>query len=281
MDHKSRAHRPPPSKFKRLATTHALMVGGDAAMVVALADSLFFDMDLNAARTRVMLFLALSFAPFLFVAPLIGPMIDRMPGGRRFVIQGVALSRTVLLLLMAQSIDSLALFPLVFASLVLQKTYIVSKSALVPSTVRSTTELIEANSKLGLISGLTGAVAVIPAAALLVTLGAGATMVYSALLFGAALVSSTKLPGDVVAATIYGNQVYTGVGGDKFGIHWAFQDVSVICQRANLEAKTEVNAFMNQDWSYGRPYVDQVSELGATTNATSQFDETPTQAIAV
>ena len=88
-------------------------------------------------------------------------------------------------------------------------------------------------------------------------------------------------PGDVVAATIYGNQVYTGVGGDKFGIHWAFQDVSVICQRANLEAKTEVNAFMNQDWSYGRPYVDQVSELGATTNATSQFDETPTQAIAV
>jgi len=175
------------------------MVGGDAAMVVALADSLFFDMDLNAARTRVMLFLALSFAPFLFIAPLIGPMIDRMPGGRRFVIQGVALSRTVLLVLMAQSIDSLALFPLVFASLVLQKTYIVSKSALVPSTVRSTTELIEANSKLGLISGLTGAVAVVPAAILLATLGPSATMVYSALLFGAALVSSTKLPGDAVA----------------------------------------------------------------------------------
>jgi hypothetical protein len=203
VDQTSAAHpsrRQQPSKFKRLATTHALMVGGDAAMVVALADSLFFDMDLNAARTRVMLFLALSFAPFLFVAPLIGPMIDRMPGGRRFVISGVALSRTVLLVLMAQSIDSLALFPLVFASLVLQKTYIVSKSALVPSTVRSTTELIEANSKLGLISGLTGAVAVIPAAALLATLGAGATMIYSALLFAAALVSSTKLPGDVVAA---------------------------------------------------------------------------------
>lgn len=176
------------------------MVGGDAAMVIALADSLFFDMDLNAARSRVLLFLALSFAPFLFVAPLIGPMIDRMPGGRRFVISGVALSRTVLLVLMAQSIDSLALFPLVFASLVLQKTYIVSKSALVPSTVRSTTELIEANSKLGLISGLTGAVAVIPAAVLLATFGAGATMIYSALLFAAALVSTTKLPGDVVAA---------------------------------------------------------------------------------
>ena len=106
-------------------------------MVVALADSLFFDIDLSAARTRVMLFLALSFAPFLFVAPLIGPLIDRMAGGRRLVIQMVAVSRVVLLLLMAQYLDALALFPLVFASLVFQKTYVVSKSAIVPSTVRS------------------------------------------------------------------------------------------------------------------------------------------------
>jgi MFS family permease len=202
VEQKGPARRPPPSKFRRLATTHALMVGGDAAMVVALADSLFFDIDPTAARTRVLLFLALSFAPFLFVAPLIGPLIDRMPGGRRFVIQVVALCRAALLVLMAQSIDSLALFPLVFASLVLQKTYIVSKSALVPSTVRSTTELIEANSKLGLISGLTGAVAVIPAGMLLVTIGPSATMIYAALLFVAGLVSATRLPGDVVATEV-------------------------------------------------------------------------------
>ena len=37
------------------------------------------------------------------------------------------------------------------------------------------------------------------------------------------------------------------VGGDKFGIHWSFQDVSVVCQRANLEQKTEVSAFMDTD----------------------------------
>jgi hypothetical protein len=38
---------------------------------------------------------------------------------------------------MRVSIDSLTLFPLVFAALVLQKTYLVSKQALVPSVVRS------------------------------------------------------------------------------------------------------------------------------------------------
>jgi hypothetical protein len=177
------------------------MMGADAAMVVALADSLFFDIDLDAARSRVLLFLLLGFAPFLVVAPVIGPLIDRAAGGRRLVIQLVAAARVGLTLLMAVYVDALALFPLVFASLVLQKTYTVSKSAIVPSTVRSDTELVEANSKLGLIAGLTGVVAVVPAAALLQLFGAPVTLVYSAMLFAAALVAATRLPPDVVAST--------------------------------------------------------------------------------
>ncbi len=195
------ATRQPPSKFRRLAITHALMMGGDAAMVVALADSLFFDIDLDAARSRVMLFLVVGFAPFLVVAPLIGPLVDRVAGGRRLVIQGVAVARVVLCLLMATYLDSLVLFPLVFASLVLQKTYTVSKSALVPSTVRSEAELVEANSKLGLIAGIMGAVAVVPAGALLALIGAPAVLVYGAFIFVAALVAATRLSPDVVAAT--------------------------------------------------------------------------------
>jgi hypothetical protein len=189
------------SKFRRLSITHALMTAGDAAMIVALADSFFFSIDLDAARTRVMLFLAISFAPFLIVAPLIGPLIDRMPGGRRLVIQMVALLRAVLLLLMAQDVGGLELFPLAFASLVLQKTYAVSKSAIVPSTVRSKTELVEANSKLGLVAGLTGVVAVIPAAILLGLSGPELALVYGALLFVAAFASARRLAPEVVAAT--------------------------------------------------------------------------------
>jgi len=200
VDQVSAAQRPPASKFRRLAITHALMMGGDAAMIVALADSLFFDIDLDAARSRVLLFLVVGFAPFLVVAPLIGPLIDRVAGGRRFVIQVVALSRVVLTLLMAQYLDALALFPLVFASLVLQKTYAVSKSAIVPSTVRYEDELVEANSKLGLIAGITGAVAVVPAGVLLQVVGSSATLVYGAIIFACALVAATRLSPDVVAS---------------------------------------------------------------------------------
>ena len=60
MERGSAPQRPPASKFQRLAIAHALMMGGDAAMVVALADSLFFDIDLDAARSRVLLFLVVE-----------------------------------------------------------------------------------------------------------------------------------------------------------------------------------------------------------------------------
>ena len=62
-------------------------------MLVALADSLFLSIDPSAARGRVLLFLVISFAPFLVIAPLIGPVIDRAAGGRRTVIQLVAGAR--------------------------------------------------------------------------------------------------------------------------------------------------------------------------------------------
>jgi hypothetical protein len=169
-------------------------------MVVALADSFFFDVDPGAARGKVLLFLVISFTPFLLVAPLIGPVIDRIRGGRRFVVQAVATARVVLQLLMMRFADQLALFPLVFAALVLQKTYTVSKSALVPSVVRTERELVEANSKLGLIAGVSGVVAVIPAALLQVAFGSAATLGYGAILFVVALVAATRLPRDVVAA---------------------------------------------------------------------------------
>ena len=86
---------------------------------------------------------------------------------------------------------------------------------------------------------------------------------------GQAVPHGQVAPGDVVAATIYANQVYTGMAGDKFGIHWSVQDVSVVCQRSSLAAKTEVSAFMGHDWGFAKPYVDQV--VSETPNYDEQF----------
>jgi hypothetical protein len=109
------------------------------------------------------------------------------------IVQGVALTRVATQILMIQFADGFGLFPLVFVALVLQKTYFVSKSALVPSVVRDDAELVEANSKLGLIAGVAGAAAIAPAALLQVVFGARATFGYGALVFGAAFAASIQL----------------------------------------------------------------------------------------
>lgn len=170
-------------------------------MVVALADSFFFDVDPNGARSKVLAFLLVSFTPFLLVAPMIGPLIDRVRGGRRLIVRAAAVARIVIQLLMIRFVDDITLFPLVFVALVLQKTYVVSKSALVPAVVRSETELVEANSKLGLIAGVAGAGAVAPAAALQFGVGTAATLTYGALLFGVAFFASLQLPKELAVRT--------------------------------------------------------------------------------
>jgi hypothetical protein len=71
---------------------------------------------------------------------------------------------------------------------------------------------------------------------------------------GTVLPTGTVQPGDVVAATAYANQVYTGVGGDKFGIHWSFEDVQVVCQRTKLATKTAVPCFLESQYEFAQPY---------------------------
>lgn len=184
--------------FRRLARTHALMAFGDAAMYGALAGSVLLGLSPDAQRPRVLLYLLVSAAPFAVVAPLIGPMIDRVRGGRRMVVQLTAVGRAVLYLLMAQHVDDLWLYPLVFGALVMQKTYAVSKSALVPAVVRNETELVEANSKLGLMSAIVGAVAIAPLAGL-GKWTATVPLAMGCLAFVLAVFSASRLPRDVVA----------------------------------------------------------------------------------
>jgi hypothetical protein len=188
------------SPFRRLARVHALMAAGDAVMAVALADSLFLSISPDAARSRVLLFILVSFVPFAVLTPFIGPFIDRMRGGRRMVVRIAAIVRFVVALGMIGRVDDLVLFPLALVALVLQKTYAVSKSALVPTVVRSEEELVEANSKLGLISGIVGAIVVVPAAVVQRVVGSNATLLFDAAVFLAAFVAATRLPAEVVAA---------------------------------------------------------------------------------
>ena len=102
-------------------------------------------------------------------------------------------------LMMAFHIDDVLLYPLIFGAMVMQKTYAVSKSALVPSVVNSEAELVEANSKLSLISGVVGLLVIGPLVGIGKLSGPAALFVGVAI-FMVATVAAHRLPPDVVAA---------------------------------------------------------------------------------
>lgn len=187
--------------FMRLARVHAATTASDAAIAVALAGSIFFSISPAESRWRVALYLLVTMAPFAVVTPLIGPAIDRLRGGRRVMIVVTVAARFVLAFLMIRHFDSLLLFPEAFGLLVMQKGYAVAKSALVPQMKKRGDDLVTLNSRLSLISALSGMTgAIVSGIASLIAGPAGAASV-ATVGFIVATVLASKLPPIVVAAS--------------------------------------------------------------------------------
>lgn len=184
--------------FMQLARTHVLGTIGDTLITIALAGSLFFSLDVNQARSRVGLYLLLTAAPFAVVSPLIGPMIDRARGGRRWMVVLAQAGRAVTALLMIRHLNSFLLFPEAFTVLVLGKAYHIAKSAIVPSLVRDQDALMKANSRLVLAGGLASALTVGPAL-LLRLLGDRFVLLGAVVAFTFAAAQAFKLPPTTVA----------------------------------------------------------------------------------
>ncbi len=123
--------------FQRLARTHVANNMADAMLAAALADSIFFSLPADNARGPVLRYLIITMAPFIFIAPLIGPLIDRLKGGHRFVLVGTLAARALLAWLLIGQISDDTPGPLFFllALLVLvgQRAYSVARKVYVPN----------------------------------------------------------------------------------------------------------------------------------------------------
>jgi len=188
-----------PTPFARLVYAHAISVAGDACLTVSLAGSLFFQNPSGAARGKVLLYLVLTMAPFAIVAPVLGPMLDRSRGGRRMLVITSAIGRAAICLAMAQYVskpapEGLLIYPLAFGALVLAKGYTIAKSALVPAVVKDKAELVNANSRLALISVLAATVGGIPAAGIQHLFGADWSLRVAAAVFAVAAIFGFKIP---------------------------------------------------------------------------------------
>ncbi|MDQ4117959.1 MAG: MFS transporter [Actinomycetota bacterium] len=145
--------------------TYATMVtyALDAAVAVALANTLFFAAATAESKTNVALYLAITVAPFAVIAPVIGPLLDRMQRGRRIAMAVSCAGRAVLAVVMALNFDNWILYPAALGVMVLSKSFLVLKAAVTPRVLPPTITLATTNSRLttfGMVAaGVAGAVA--------------------------------------------------------------------------------------------------------------------------
>jgi len=135
-----------------LIELHAVNSAGDMLITVALASTIFFSVPTGQARDRVALYLAITMAPFVLLAPVIGPLLDRLPSGRRAAMAVSMLVRAMLAWTMAGSIrgGSLELYPEALCVLVASKAYGVVRSVVVPRLRPPGITLVKANSRVTL-----------------------------------------------------------------------------------------------------------------------------------
>ncbi|MER5655033.1 MFS transporter [Streptomyces sp. NPDC002131] len=195
------AHGAGESGLGKLIELHAVNGAGDVMITVALASTVFFSVPTDEARGRVALYLGITMAPFALLAPVIGPLLDRLPHGRRAAMAGSMLARAMLAMMLAGAVVSgtFELYPAALGVLVASKAYGVVRSAVVPRLLPPNFSLVKANSRVTL-GGLLATGVAAPIGALLQSLGARYPLYGAFVIFIAGTFLSFSLPPKVDSA---------------------------------------------------------------------------------
>ncbi|MGW5275055.1 MFS transporter [Streptomyces sp. NPDC004044] len=195
------AHGAGESGLGKLIELHAVNGAGDVMITVALASTVFFSVPTDEARGRVALYLAVTMAPFTLLAPVIGPLLDRLPHGRRAAMAGAMLARALLALTMSSAVATggLELYPAALGVLVSSKAYGVVRSAVVPRLLPPGFSLVKANSRVTL-AGLLATGVAAPIGAGLQTVGSGWPLYGACVIFIGGTVLAFTLPRKVDSA---------------------------------------------------------------------------------
>jgi len=171
---------------------------GDAFVAVSLAGTIFFSTSVDQARGRVVLFLLVTMAPFAVLAPFIGPALDRMQQGRRYLLAGTLLARGLLCWGMSAAINNpVTLLPAAFGILVLQKAYGVVRASVTPRLLPAEITLVTANARSQLFTLTAAMLGGAVAAGIQATAGAAWVLRAGTLIYLAAMFLALRLPDQV------------------------------------------------------------------------------------
>ena len=197
----SRADGAAESGLAQLLWVNALHMAGDAMIAVSLSGTLFFAATTDAQRSNVALYLLVTMAPFAIVAPVVGPLLDRLQRGRRWALAVSQLGRAALALVMAAHFDDLWLYPAALGVLVLSKAHNVLRAAVVPRVLPRAMSLTSANARTSVFGLVTAGVFGGIGAGLAWSLGFSWLLWVTAVVFAGGAVLALRLPRHVDVPT--------------------------------------------------------------------------------
>jgi MFS family permease len=185
------------SGLAALLWTHALSSFGDTLVAVALASTAFFQVSASAARGKIALYLLLTLLPFSLLVPVAGPLLDRFPHGRRYVLALTTTGRGLVAWTLAGSLASLSLYPQALLILVLARAYGVAKSAAVVRCRPPELGLVASNARLNIAGIASSGAAAAVGVAVANTIGSSWVLRLSACVFLVAGAAALRLPARV------------------------------------------------------------------------------------
>ena len=146
------------SGLARMLELHLVSSAADAMVVTALASTIFFAVPTEQARSRVITSLLVTMVPFSLLAPVIGPLLDRVRRGRRIALGVTMGARAWLAWVMASALAdgdaAFSLYPAAFGLLVGPKSYLLIKAAALPRVLPDGAELLGANARMSIAGSL-------------------------------------------------------------------------------------------------------------------------------
>jgi hypothetical protein len=141
----------------RLFDLHAASCAGDTLIAIGLAGTIFFNVPLGEARSKVALYLLVTMVPFALLAPVVGPVLDHFRHGRRYALAVTMLGRAFLAWMISDYIHGFGLYPAAFGVLALSRSYGVARSAAVPRLLPDGIGLSQAGARASVYGTVAGA----------------------------------------------------------------------------------------------------------------------------
>ncbi|WFE96010.1 MFS transporter [Micromonospora sp. WMMD987] len=177
----------------RLFDLHALSCAGDTLIAIGLAGTIFFDVPLGEARSKVALYLLVTMVPFAMLAPVVGPLLDHFRHGRRYALATTMLGRAFLAWLISDYLGSLGLYPAAFGVLALSRAYGVARSAAVPRLLPEGIGLSQVGARASVYGTVAGAL-VVPLGLAAFWFGPQWPLRVASVIFLAGMVIALRLP---------------------------------------------------------------------------------------